>query len=162
MEEKTVRVGMADLNVVSQPDKITTLGLGSCVGIVIYDKYKKVAGLLHAMLPSSEEIRNNSNKAKFVDTGIDELLRLMQKKGASKNLLVAKIAGGSQMFDFNSSNDVMRIGDRNIEATKKKLKELNIRVIGEDTGGNFGRTIVFDSKDGLLYIRTIGHGEKTI
>lgn len=162
MEQKTVRVGMADLNVVNQPDKITTLGLGSCVGVVIYDKYKKVAGLLHAMLPSSKDISNNSNKAKFVDTGIDELLRLMQEKGASKNLLVAKIAGGAQMFDFNSSNDVLRIGDRNVEATKEKLKSLNIRLIAEDTGGNFGRTIVFDTNDGSLYIRTIGHGEKTI
>ena len=159
---KTIKVGMADLNVSKTPDLLTTLGLGSCVGICLYDKLKKVAGLAHIMLPSSKEIKNNSNKAKFADSGIDELIALMAKEGANKNNLIAKIAGGSQMFNFNSQNDMLRIGERNVNATKVKLKELNIRIIAEDTGGNFGRTIVFDSDDGSLNIRTIGHGEKTL
>lgn len=158
----TIKVGMADLNTSKAPDLLTTLGLGSCVGICLYDKVKKVAGLAHIMLPSSKEIKNNSNKAKFADSGIDELIHLMSKEGANKNNLIAKIAGGSQMFNFNSQNDMLRIGERNVNATKEKLKELNIRIIAEDTGGNFGRTIVFDSGDGSLNIRTIGHGEKII
>lgn len=158
----TIKVGMADLNVARIPSSLTTLGLGSCVGISLYDKTNKIAGLAHIMLPSSKEIKNNSNKAKFADSGIDELINLMIKKGADRNNLTAKIAGGSQMFNFNSGNDMLRIGERNIRATKEKLKELSIRIIAEDTGGNFGRTIVFSSNDGSLYIRTIGHGEKTI
>lgn len=162
MEGNTIKVGMADLNVVKEPDKLTTLGLGSCVGISLYDRRAKVAGLAHIMLPSSKEIKNNSNKAKFADSGIEELIKEMEKLGARKSFLTAKIAGGAQMFNFNSSNNALRIGDRNVEATKEKLKELNISILAEDTGGNFGRTIVFDSKDGSLYIRTIGHGEKTI
>lgn len=159
---KTIKVGMADLNIAKTPDLLTTLGLGSCVGICLYDKVTKISGLAHIMLPSSKEIKNNSNKAKFADSGIDELIHLMKKEGANKNNLIAKIAGGSQMFNFNSKNDMLRIGERNVNATKEKLKELNIRIIAEDTGGNFGRTIVFDSDDGSLNIRTIGHGEKTI
>ena len=159
---KTIKVGMADLNIAKTPDLLTTLGLGSCVGICLYDKVTKISGLAHIMLPSSKEIKNNSNKAKFADSGIDELIHLMAKEGANKNNLIAKIAGGSQMFNFNSKNDMLRIGERNVNATKEKLKELNIRIIAEDTGGNFGRTIVFDSDDGSLNIRTIGHGEKTI
>lgn len=158
----TVKVGMADLNISKSPNSLTTLGLGSCVGICLYDKINKIAGLAHIMLPSSKEIKNNSNKAKFADSGIDELINLMVKEGSNRNNLLAKIAGGSQMFNFNSSNDTLRIGERNIKATKEKLEELNIRIIAEDTGGNFGRTIVFSSIDGSLYIRTIGHGEKTI
>lgn len=162
MENKIVKVGMADLNIVKSPDSLTTLGLGSCVGIGLYDKVNKIAGLAHIMLPSSKEIKNNSNKPKFADSGIEELVDLMVKSGANRNSLVAKIAGGSQMFNFNSNNDILRIGERNVNATKEKLSELKIRIIAEDTGGNFGRTIVLSSQDGSLHIRTIGHGEKTI
>lgn len=158
----TIKVGMADLNVAKSPNYLTTLGLGSCVGITLYDRVNKIAGLAHIMLPSSKEIKNNENKAKFADTGIDELIYQMAKIGANRNNLVAKIAGGSQMFNFNSNNDLLRIGERNIISTKSKLKELGIKIIGEDTGGNFGRTIILNSVDGSLHIKTIGHGEKII
>lgn len=162
MDNKIVKVGMADLNVVKLPDSLTTLGLGSCVGIGLYDKTNKIAGLAHIMLPSSKEIKNNQSKPKFADSGIEELVEIMVKNGANRNSLVAKIAGGSQMFNFNSNNDILRIGERNVKATKEKLSELKIRIIAEDIGGNFGRTIVLSSNDGSLHIRTIGHGEKTI
>lgn len=162
MENKIIKVGMADLNVVKLPDSLTTLGLGSCVGIGLYDKINKIAGLAHIMLPSSKEIKNNSSKPKFADSGIEELVELMVKSGANRSNLVAKIAGGSQMFNFNSNNDILRIGERNVKATKEKLSELKIKIIAEDTGGNFGRTIILSSNDGSLHIRTIGHGEKTI
>ncbi len=162
MNETTIKVGMADLNVAKAPVFLTTLGLGSCVGIILYDKVNKIGGLAHIMLPSSLEIKNNSNKAKFADTGIDELISQMIKIGARRNNLVAKIAGGSQMFSFNSDSNILKIGERNVIAVKEKLKSLNIRISSEDTGGNFGRTIILDSTDGSLYIRTIGHGEKTI
>ncbi|WMM26597.1 chemotaxis protein CheD [Tissierella sp. MB52-C2] len=162
MDVKTIKVGMADLNVTKSPNFLTTLGLGSCVGIILYDKANKVAGLAHIMLPSSREIKNNENKAKFADTGIEELLNSMIKMGANKNNLIAKITGGSQMFNFNSNNDILKIGERNVAATKMKLKELNIKIISEDTGGNFGRTIILNSTDGSLQVKTIGHGEKII
>lgn len=162
MSGETIKVGMADLNIAKSPNFLTTLGLGSCVGITLYDKINKIAGLAHIMLPSSKEIKNNQNVAKFADTGIDELIELMIKAGANRTNLVAKIAGGSQMFNFNSNNDILKIGERNVIATKSKLKELNIKIISEDTGGNFGRTILLSSVDGSLHIRTIGHGEKTI
>ena len=162
MNETTIKVGMADLNVAKAPVFLTTLGLGSCVGIILYDKVNKIGGLAHIMLPSSLEIKNNSNKAKFADTGIDELISQMIKIGARRNNLVAKIAGGSQMFSFNSDSNILKIGERNVIAVKEKLKSINIRISSEDTGGNFGRTIILDSTDGSLYIRTIGHGEKTI
>ncbi|MBU5437682.1 chemotaxis protein CheD [Tissierella sp. MSJ-40] len=158
----TIKVGMADLNVTKSPNILTTLGLGSCVGIALYDKVNKIAGLAHIMLPSSKEIKNNQNRAKFADTGIEELVKIMLKEGANKNNLVAKIAGGSQMFSFSSNNDILKIGERNVIATKNILKEMNIKIISEDTGGNYGRTIELNSLDGSLFIRTIGHGEKTI
>lgn len=162
MSSKTIKVGMADLNVTKSPNFLTTLGLGSCIGITLYDGVNKVAGLAHIMLPSSKEIKNNQNRAKFADTGIEDLIEAMLRIGANKYNLVAKLAGGAQMFNFNTNNDLLRIGDRNIQATKEKLTELNIKIISEDTGGNFGRTIILNSTDGSLHIKTIGHGEKII
>ena len=72
---KMVKVGMADLNICLPPDCITTLGLGSCVGVVVYDPVRKISGMVHIMLPDSTKIKNNENMAKFADTGIDELIK---------------------------------------------------------------------------------------
>lgn len=157
-----IKVGMADLNSCKVPEVLTTLGLGSCVGIALYDPTTKVSGLAHVMLPDSTQIRNNSNIAKFADTAIDKLISDMVAKGANKSRLVAKIAGGAQMFSFDSANEMMRIGERNAKATKAKLKELGIRLLAEDTGKNYGRTIEFYSETGDLLIKTIGKEPKTI
>lgn len=159
---KKIKVGMADLNTLKAPGILTTLGLGSCVGIALYDRYNKIAGLAHVMLPSSNEIKNNENKSKFVDTGIDLLIKMMVEEGAVKRYIIAKIAGGSQMFSFNNNSSILKIGERNVLATKMKLKELNIDIISEDTGGNYGRTIELNAEDGSLLVKTIGHGVKII
>ncbi len=157
-----VKVGMADLNVCTPPDVITTLGLGSCVGVVLYDPRKKISGMVHVMLPDSTKIKNNDNLAKFADTGIDELIRRLVALGASKDALVAKIAGGAQMFAFNSNNDMLRVGDRNVEATTNKLISLNIPIIASDTGLNYGRTIEFNPQTGELMIKSVGKDIKKI
>lgn len=160
--DNIIKVGMADANVCKSPDAITTLGLGSCVGIVLYDPVRKIAGLAHIMLPDSTKIINNSNKYKFADTGIDILIENMTDLGASKRDLVAKIAGGAQMFSFSNNLDMMRIGDRNVIATKEKLEKLGIRLLAEDTGANYGRTIVFYPETGLLHIKSVGKDLKAI
>lgn len=157
-----VKVGMADLKVVEHPDALTTLGLGSCVGICLYDPISKVTGMAHIMLPSSKAIRKNENVAKFADTAIDELIKQMQLKGANKTRLTAKIAGGAQMFSFSSANDSMKIGERNAEAVRAILKSMGIPIKSDETGGNFGRTIEFFSENGKLVIKTAGKGIKEI
>lgn len=157
-----IKVGMADLNVCISPNAITTLGLGSCVGIVLYDPGKKIAGMVHVMLPDSTKIMNNSNKAKFADTGIDLLISQMIRQGVNQRALIAKIAGGAQMFAFSNNNEMMRIGDRNVEATKLKLKELGINIRAEDTGANYGRTIEFYPETGELYIKSVGKALKIL
>lgn len=159
---KMIKVGMADYNICKAPDAITTLGLGSCVGIALYDSTRKIAGLAHIMLPDSTLVRNNSNIAKFADTGIVACIDMMVKNGASRAGLTAKIAGGAQMFAFGSNNDMLRIGERNVEATKKKLRALGIRILAEDTGKNYGRTIEFYPATGELLIKAVGKPRKTI
>lgn len=162
MNNNVVVVGMADLNVVRHPGHIITLGLGSCVGIALYDNVNKVAGLAHVMLPDSTLIKNNTNSAKFVDTAVIELISKMKSVGAKVEYITAKIAGGAQMFAFDSTNESMRIGDRNTEATLKILKRLNITIVAKDVGKNYGRTVELYTEDGRLVIKTIGHGTKSI
>ncbi len=159
---KLIKVGMADLQSSLHPCVITTLGLGSCVGIALYDPTRKIAGLAHIMLPSSQQARNNNNIAKFADTAIVKLIDDMVAIGASRNKLTAKLAGGAQMFSFNDASEMLRIGARNVAASKEVLSMLKIPIIAEDTGGNYGRTIEIHSEDGKLLIKTIGHGIKEI
>lgn len=157
-----IKVGMADVNICKSPDGITTLGLGSCVGIAIRDPLTKIGGLAHVMLPDSTAIKNNSNLFKFADTGIVELVRMMVEAGANKSRMVAKIAGGSQMFAFQNKSDLVRVGDRNVEASKAKLKELNIPILAEDTGNTYGRTVIFYPETGDFLIKSVGKDEKVI
>ncbi|MCI7062266.1 MAG: chemotaxis protein CheD [Lachnospiraceae bacterium] len=162
MEGMMIKVGMADVNVCHSPDAITTLGLGSCVGVALYDKAAKVAGLVHVMLPDSTKVRQNQNRAKFADTGIDLLIEMLQKEGANRAMLTAKIAGGAQMFAFGSNNDMLRVGERNVDAVKAKLKELGIRILAEDTGANYGRTVEFYPENGDFIIKSVGKPVKKI
>lgn len=157
-----IKVGMADLNVCLPPDSITTLGLGSCVGVVLYDPKSKVSGMVHIMLPDSTKIKNNINAAKFADLGIDELLKRILVKGAMRPNLVAKIAGGAQMFAFRTDNEMLKVGSRNVDAVKAKLASLRIPVIAEDTGSNYGRTIEFYPDTGALIVKAVGKPMKTI
>lgn len=157
-----IKVGMADLKVCKSPDGITTLGLGSCVGIAIRDTSSKIGGLAHVMLPDSTSIRQNSNIYKFADTGIAELVRLMEKEGAKRSRMVAKIAGGAQMFAFQNKSDLVRVGERNVEASKMALKQLGIPILAEDTGENYGRTVIFYPETGAFVIRAVGKAERTI
>ena len=160
--DNIIKVGMADLRSSRHPCILTTLGLGSCVGIALYDPGRKVVGLAHIMLPSSEQARNKSNIAKFADTATYKLIEDMLSLGAVRTNIVAKLAGGAQMFSFNDTSKMLRIGARNVTASKEVLKQLNIPIIAEDTGGNHGRTIEIHSDSGKLVIKTIGHGTEVI
>ena len=156
-----IKVGMADLKTCLPPNGITTLGLGSCVGIALRDKNHKVGGLAHIMLPDSTVIANQTNVAKFADTGIVELLKQMEKLGAVKRNIVAKIAGGATMFAMSSRTN-LNVGERNVEAVKAKLKELGIPILAEDTGLNYGRTVIFYPETGDYVIKAVGKPEKVI
>ncbi|MBO8155214.1 MAG: chemotaxis protein CheD [Bacillaceae bacterium] len=161
--KEVVKVGIADLNVVRAPGVIRTSGLGSCVGVVIYDQAKQIAGLAHVMLPDSSLSKGKTlNKAKYADTAIKELLDLLMKEGAKKYALRAKMAGGAQMFQFSTGGDMMRIGPRNVEAVKKQLDIFRIPIVAEDVGGKNGRTIEFNPETGMLNIRTVNKGVKDI
>ncbi|MCI8735686.1 MAG: chemotaxis protein CheD [Lachnospiraceae bacterium] len=159
---KIIKVGMADLNICKSPDGITTLGLGSCVGVALRDPVTKIGGLLHAMLPDSTVIKNNTCVEKFVDSGLDELVKRMVRAGANKARLEAKLAGGAQMFAFQRNSDLVKVGERNAEAARKKLRAMHIRLLAEDTGLNYGRTVIYYPETGIYVIKAVGKPEKSI
>ena len=157
-----IKVGMADYKVGRSPSTLISYGLGSCIGISLYDPIRKIGGLLHIMLPDSTQARASDNPAKFADTGIPLMINDVVALGASKTRLVAKIAGGAQMFAFSNATDVMKVGNRNAESCKQILKRNGIKVIAEDTGGTYGRTVSIDLSTGLYKVKTIDRGEKNI
>ena len=160
---EVIKVGIADMKMVKSPNTIRTSGLGSCVGVVIYDLLKGIAGLAHIMLPDSGLAKENEfNHAKYANTAIKQLVQQLMAEGARSHSLSSKLAGGAQMFQFTSGSDMMRIGPRNVEAVKKELEILHIPILGEDIGGNSGRTIEFDPGTGMLHIRTVNKGTHEI
>ena len=157
-----IKVGIADLNLVLPPGKIMTIGLGSCIGISLYDRHRKIAGLAHIMLPNSEQFRNVSQPLKFADLAVPILIEKMEKQGCRKGNLIAKIVGGASMFNFSDKSMVSDIGKKNTEAVKKALSIQNIPIIAESTGGNKGRTMIVDSADGNVTIKIVGQGIITL
>ena len=155
-------VGMADLKSAKAPDSLTTLALGSCVGITLYDKARQIGGMAHCMLPTYKGFEGQ-NKAKFVDSAVIELVNALSRMGVSKSALVAKITGGAHMFTgVSQNNDLLKIGERNAGAGIAILKQLAIPIVANDTGGTHGRTIELNLLNGGLKVRTVGMGEKVI
>lgn len=148
-----LRVGISDYKVSEPPNTIITLGLGSCVGIAIYDKTSKRGGLSHIMLPDSTLFKKDMKAEKFADLAIPMMVQEITNGRSSRNL-VAKIAGGASMFNFSDNGVGGSIGDNNVIAVEKKLRELGIPILASDTGGNKGRTMIVDLKDFAVSIRT--------
>lgn len=154
-----LRVGMAELAVAASPAVLVTIGLGSCVGVALYDEKVRVGGLAHIMLPEANGARI-TNPAKFADTALPLLVRNMEERGAVPRRLTAKVAGGAQMFQLVQPTETMRIGERNTAAVLKWLGAAGIPVLAQDTGGSWGRTVELDTESGKLLVRTIAHGER--
>ncbi|MBU6145611.1 MAG: chemotaxis protein CheD [Paenibacillaceae bacterium] len=161
-----IMVGIAELRVAALGYRIRTSGLGSCIGLTLFDPIARIAGLVHVMLPTIVDMVRASepiNRAKYADTGVPDLIEAMKKLGAKQARFEAKMAGGAQMFAVGKNQpERLRIGERNIEACKKVLREQHIRLIAEDTGGIYGRTIEIDAGTGRLMIRSVSHGIKEI
>jgi chemotaxis protein CheD len=150
---RKIAVGMAEYRVSNDPeDVLCVLGLGSCVGVCLYDPVRRIGGMVHVLLP--EHLPGQSNPFKFADTAVPALLAEVEKAGASRRNILAKISGGAKMF--SGADTLFDIGKRNAEAVREALKVLGIPLKGEDIGGNRGRSIFFYLEDGRLEIKILG------
>lgn len=156
--DKNLTVGIADMKFARQNGVLITYALGSCIGITIYDPMIKLGALIHIMLPELGHMADR-NVFKYADSGIAETLRKLNVLGGRNNRMVAKIAGGAKMFDLKGSDNFGNIGQRNVVSVKNILRQEGIRLVAEDTGHDYARTLSFDVSTGLARIRTYGRPE---
>lgn len=157
--ELSVGVGLGEIAVSQKKDEVlVAFGLGSCVGVGVYDPVKGIAGLLHAVLP---EPLNGSDleSTKYVGNGINKLLEEMTKNGAVKERLIVRIAGGANMLTSPGLSKTFDIGSRNIVSAVNVLNSLKLKIISQNVGGNIGRTFRVYVTDGKMTIRMIGEKE---
>lgn len=155
--KERIKVGIADFAVGTDETTLVTSGLGSCVGVAVFDAQQSVGGLAHAMLPTAD---GDENDAKYVDTAVPALVRAMEEEGAVPGNLRAKLAGGATMFEFTSAEG--SIGDRNVTAVRDALDSLGIPLVAEDVGGDYGRSLRFSVRTADLHVRSANAGENTL
>ena len=157
MTDKLI-VGIADMKIARTSGMLITYALGSCIGICLYDPNIKLGGLLHIMLPLNMET-GRKNALKYADTGLSEMVAKMEAKGAKKARMVAKIAGGANMFEVKGGSAMGNIGQRNIESVRAHLKREGVQLLKEDVGGSVARTLLFDPATGQACVRCYGRQE---
>lgn len=160
MTEIVVRV--ADLNVGGAGDLIMTVGLGSCVAIVLHDPMAVVGGLAHVLLPSPALTRSSENLAKFPQTAVPRLLEMMAARGASQRRIVARIAGGASMFANLAPLGTIQMGERNVVATRQVLNQLGLPLVAEDVGADYGRTVRLFVDGGRVEVSSVAHGVRVL
>ena len=154
-------VSMAQFKVMRHPAILSSIGLGSCIGLVLYDPITKIGGLAHIMLPSMQSAKDKSKPGKFADSALRLVVKEMEGMGAHVRHLRAKVFGGANMFSSIADDSCINIGERNLEAVREELGKKKIRIVAEEVGGKFGRTIFFDLKDGTVRVRDV-KGEERI
>jgi chemotaxis protein CheD len=158
MSHGEIIVRVADLRVGTGQDVLVTVGLGSCVAILLYDPVARVGGLAHILLPSQALSRTDHNAAKFPQTAIPALVDLMAREGASPRRLTGRLAGGASMFATLAAPGTIQMGERNVVACRQVLHAQGIPLVGESVGGDYGRTVKLRVSDGQAEVFTVAHG----
>jgi chemotaxis protein CheD len=155
-----IRVRIAHHAVAGGPSRLVTIGLGSCVAILIHDAAAKVGGLAHVLLPEAAPGHRVENRARYASTAVPLLLDAMRALGAT-GPFAASLAGGATLFGpllaFGGS-----VGARNIAAARKALAAAHVPVVAEDVGGESGRTVSFDVATGVVRVRSLRGGERAL
>ena len=147
-----IAVGLGDLYT-STSDDLVAYSLGSCVGVCLWDPVARVGAMAHVVLPSAPA-GPVATPGKFGDSAVAALLAALKRAGAQKFRLQCKIAGGAAVLAIGGGGSLPKIGDRNVEAVKAALAQANIRILGEQTGGNMGRTVRLEPSSGRVLVRT--------
>ena len=154
---KKITVGMANYSFGESSQQLVARGLGSCLGVVLYCRLKKTGALAHVMLPDSSDSCVDGNPLRFMDKMLEKVLSLFDKRNIKTDSLEAKLVGGSDMFPFLTEHVrlIPSMGQKNIESARKLLKEKGINIVGEDVGGNHGRSLRFDLNTGIVTVEKV-------
>jgi chemotaxis protein CheD len=162
MSGRELVVRVADLRIGVGDDTLITVGLGSCVAILLHDATARVGGLAHVLLPSPALSRNDANPAKFPQSAVPRLIELMAADGASPRRITARLAGGASMFAALAPLGTIHMGERNLVAARQVLSLHGIPLSGEAVGGDFGRTVRMRVSDGQVEVSTVSHGIRNL
>lgn len=162
MSEREIVVRVADLQVGLREDVLITVGLGSCIAILLHDVTVSVGGMAHVLLPSPALSRQDANPAKFPQLAVPRLLELMAREGASPRRITARLAGGASMFASLAPPGTIQMGERNVVASRQVLNGLGIPLVGESVGGDFGRTVRLFVGSGKVEVISVAHGSQTL
>jgi chemotaxis protein CheD len=157
-----IRVKVADLAIGRDEQTLITIGLGSCVAIVLYDAAARIGGLAHTLLPDESMARDRTNPAKFPAPAIATLLAEMTRWGADQRRIRAKLVGGASMFANLVPSGAINIGDRNVAAARQALAQRGIPVVAEDVGSDHGRSVHFFLDDGRVEVRSLKKGNRVL
>ena len=150
-----IAVGMGEIQVTQAPTTLKAIGIGSCIALTLYDSQSRIGGLAHILLPSISESTDMAYPNRFADCAVGALIDKMHSRGADVDNIEAKVFGGANMFpDAVSPNSSLDIGKRNLKAVFKELKRLGIEVVATSVGGHVGRTVVFDTEEGSVLVRS--------
>jgi chemotaxis protein CheD len=160
--ENVITVGLGEAVISRNPeDVLVAFGLGSCLGIAFYDPLMKIGGLLHAVLPEYV-INSHAPGERFVDTGIENLLKQMAAAGAIQASLQIRMVGGANMLVSSELSRTFDIGTRNLAAAYKTFERLRLKLACQEVGGNTGRTVRLYVADGRMTVRSIGGAEREL
>lgn len=162
VENNVVELTMGEMKIGKAPGILITRGLGSCLGITIYDPFKKIGAMAHCMLPDIEKGRIQVHPMRFVNFSIRKMVEELEQLGVLRTQLVVKLFGGAHIFGFIAADSVLNVGQKNIDIAHATLKELGLRVVAEDTGGAFGRTIELNLENGRVLVKTASQGQKEV
>ena len=153
---------VADLRAGGGEDILITVGLGSCVAIVLHDPVARVGGMAHVLLPTPALSRQDGNPAKFPQTAVPRLIELMGQQGGSTRRMSARLIGGASMFASLAAPGTIQMGERNVVACRQVLYQLGIALAGEATGGDYGRTVRLWVSDGRVEVSSVSHGTQDL
>lgn len=134
---------------------LMTVGLGSCVAVVLDDPAAGIGGVAHVVLPASTRVDRANQPGRYAKTAIPLLVERVVEQGGRRSRLRARLVGGATMFPELLAPGAVSLGSRNLAAVREILKELRIPVMGEDIGGNHGRSVAFHPSDGRLIVRSV-------
>lgn len=163
MPERIVAIGLGEWSVSSDPETVLVgYGLGSCIGVSMYDPETRTGGMAHIVLPEKLSAATEDAGAKFADSGIERLIGELERVGCKRSRLVVKLAGGAQLLSLPLNGHHWDIGERNVAAVKEALRRGGLTAIGADVGGVYGRTMRFSISDGGVVVSTVGRGEQVL
>lgn len=156
------RVKIAEWAVAAAPARIVTIGLGSCVAIVLYDARARVGGLAHVLLPAPGKATDADHPGKFPSSAVPCVLAEMRARGAN-GAITARLVGGASLFaSLLTREGAGAIGERNVAASRAALAAARVPVVGELVGGEVGRSVFFDVGSGRVDVRSVRDGDRVL